>query len=756
MTGLRTGWTTGTCASAAAKAAATWLVDGAPPSDIEVGLPDGRRVRFPVADSDPAAPHRCAVVKDAGDDPDCTHGAHVTALVERAPSGADRTELRGGDGVGTITKPGLGLPVGAPAINPVPERMIRAALREVTPDPLVVTISVPGGQAMAAKTSNARLGIVGGISILGTTGVVKPFSTASYRASVVQQIEVAAAQQAATMVLATGSRSDVAAQRLYPQLDPVCFVEVGDFTGIALRRAAGLGFERAVFVGMAGKITKLAAGVMMTHFRRSKVDGELLAEVARESGAPADIVAAATETATARHFFEVCMAAGAVEPLRRLCRARRRGLPPTRRRWTRRRGADGRLRRAFGGGPWLARPAVAAPHRWPVAVVGLLGGVPYGADAQAALVDAEVLVGTGRHLEAVGNPDAERRPFDGTLAALLDTITDRMAAGRRVCVLASGDPGFFGIVRALAERFGPAALAVHPAPSSVALAFARLGVPWDDAAVVSAHGRDLAEAVALVRSQPKVAVLVSPDNPPEALAKALLEAGTEDRDVAVCTNLAAADEVVVRTDLAGLAAGTWDPLSVVVLWRGGLVAERAGLSWGLPEERFAHRAGMITKAEVRAIALGKLDLPQRGVLWDVGAGSGSVAVECARLAPLLQVVAIERDERDGERIRANAAAHRVAVQVVVGEAPAALDGLPDPDRAFVGGGGLDVLDATLARLRAGGTVVATYAALDRAAQAWGRLGSLVQVAISRGEPIGRNQAVRLAAENPVFVCWGPS
>jgi cobalt-precorrin-5B (C1)-methyltransferase len=221
--------------------------------------------------------------------------------------------------VGTVTKPGLGLPVGAPAINPVPERMIRAAVREVTPNPLVVTISVPGGEAMATKTSNARLGIVGGISILGTTGIVKPFSTASYRASVVQQIDVAAAQGEHTIVLATGSRSDVAAQRLHPDLDAVCFVEVGDFTGIALRKAAGLGVAEVIFVGMAGKIAKLAAGVMMTHFRRSKVDGELMAAVAREGGAPPAVVAAATETATARHFFEVCVAEGVLEPLRLLC-----------------------------------------------------------------------------------------------------------------------------------------------------------------------------------------------------------------------------------------------------------------------------------------------------------------------------------------------------------------------------------------------------------------------------------------------------
>ena len=393
---------------------------------------------------------------------------------------------------------------------------------------------------------------------------------------------------------------------------------------------------------------------------------------------------------------------------------------------------------------------------WPVTVVGLLGGIPYGADAQAALVEADVLVGTGRHLEAVGNPDARRITFDGPLGALLDTIGDHIGAGRRVCVLASGDPGFFGVVRALAARFEPGQIAVHPAPSSVALAFARLGVPWDDAAVVSAHGRELHEAVALVRRQRKVAVLVSPDHPPEVLAAALLDAGCEDRHVAVCSHLASPDEHVERTDLSGLAKGTWDPLSVVVLWSGSLVPEQASLAWGLPEDRFAHRAGMITKAEVRAVALGKLDLPPTGVLWDVGAGSGSVAVECARLAPDLHVVAIEREPRDVERIRANATAHRVRVDVVEGEAPAALTALPDPDRAFVGGGGVDVLDAVLERLRRGGTVVATYAALDRAALAWGRLGSLVQVAVSRGEVVGRTGALRLAAENPVFVCWGPA
>jgi cobalt-precorrin-5B (C1)-methyltransferase len=310
--GLRTGWTTGTCASAAAKAAAIGLVTGTAPAEVDVALPGGRRVRFAV---EVESPTRCAVVKDAGDDPDCTHGARITAEVGEAGS----PTLAGGPGVGTVTKPGLGLAVGAPAVNPVPRRMIRTALAEVTDAPLAVTFSVPGGDDMAARTSNIRLGIVGGISILGTTGIVRPFSTAAYRASVTQQIDVAAAQGESVVVLSTGSRSEKAAMRLHPELPEVCFVEVGDFTGTALRRAANAGIRQAVFVGMAGKITKLAAGVMMTHFHRSQVDGELLAAAARDAGSADAVVAAATETATARHFFETCVARGDVAPLARVC-----------------------------------------------------------------------------------------------------------------------------------------------------------------------------------------------------------------------------------------------------------------------------------------------------------------------------------------------------------------------------------------------------------------------------------------------------
>ncbi|MCA1847189.1 MAG: precorrin-6Y C5,15-methyltransferase (decarboxylating) subunit CbiT, partial [Actinobacteria bacterium] len=236
-------------------------------------------------------------------------------------------------------------------------------------------------------------------------------------------------------------------------------------------------------------------------------------------------------------------------------------------------------------------------------------------------------------------------------------------------------------------------------------------------------------------------MLTAPDQPPETLGQALLAAGCGPRRVTVCARLGHDDEAITRTDLEGLAAGAFPPLAVVILLAPGGLDGRGlsgddglpSLAWGLADDSFEHRAGMITKAEVRAVALGKLALPAAGVLWDVGAGSGSVAIECARLAPGLRVFAVERRPDDIARLRTNASA--TGVVIVEGEAPEILNSLPDPDRVFVGGGGLDVLESVVDRLRPGGVAVATYAALDRAAAAANRLGNVVQIAVSRGVPL---------------------
>ena len=307
-------------------------------------------------------------------------------------------------------------------------------------------------------------------------------------------------------------------------------------------------------------------------------------------------------------------------------------------------------------------------------------------EARQALVEAEVVVGGRRQLwlwqSWPGRPPVgpggwtpETLEVGADVDELARTVRQRaVEASRRVCVLASGDPGFFGIVRALVRMVDRRALRVLPAPSSVSQAFARLGLPWDDAMVVSVYGRSLADAASILRTAPKAAVLTSPDSPPEAVGRALLEAGAIMDLVAVCSRLGSSEERVTELTLSDLAAGRFDPLSVVVLigpgslplvgWAPGHARQEGGdangpvsakvLAWGLPDSAFTHRAGMITKAEVRSVALGKLALPAAGVLWDVGAGSGSVAVECALLRPGLTVLAVEESPDDAARASTNA------------------------------------------------------------------------------------------------------
>ena len=316
--GLREGWTTGTCSAAAAKAAALALVRGEAVPVVEVGLPRGDRVCFAVERTALAEGWaESVVVKDAGDDPDCTHGAHMTVRV----SWSDAFELTGGEGVGTVTLPGLGLEIETSAINPVPRRQITRAVKEAVGErPVRVVVSVPGGEEMATHTTNDRLGILGGISILGTTGIVKPFSTASYRASIAQAVDVVKALGGDEVILATGNRSENAARRLYPDRLPAAYIEIGDFTGFTLRHAAKEAMSHAALVAMVGKLSKISRGIMQTYFKASRVEAEHLSELAAEAGAPPALVASARTAVSARHFFEMCEAAGHLGALELICR----------------------------------------------------------------------------------------------------------------------------------------------------------------------------------------------------------------------------------------------------------------------------------------------------------------------------------------------------------------------------------------------------------------------------------------------------
>ena len=318
--GTRTGFTTGACAAAAARAAVLGLVTGRVPDEIESLLPNGSRVRFTVHDGrcDGQFAH-AMVVKFAGDDPDCTDGAHLTVDLRLLAGCPGTVTYVAGDGVGTVTMKGLGLEVGGPAINPVPRRNIADNLHEAAPELLAghgieVTISVPDGQVMAKKTTNARLGIVGGISILGTTGIVRPYSTAAWRASVVQGVQVAATTEHDVVALTTGGRTEtfvIAALRAErPELPAACFVQMGDFLRYALDEAAAQQIGLVVLGVMVGKLTKIAQGETITHANRSEVDTDLVGEIARRIGAAPEDCAAIAAAETARFGAELMVERG--------------------------------------------------------------------------------------------------------------------------------------------------------------------------------------------------------------------------------------------------------------------------------------------------------------------------------------------------------------------------------------------------------------------------------------------------------------
>lgn len=379
-------------------------------------------------------------------------------------------------------------------------------------------------------------------------------------------------------------------------------------------------------------------------------------------------------------------------------------------------------------------------------VIGI-DGAPQPAAAAEALAAAEVVAGARRYLHLA--PDTAERVEMGAVGPALERL-----AGRRGVVLASGDPGFFGIVRLL--RAHGHAPVVFAARSSVARAFARIGRPWDDVAVVSAHGRALAPAVNVCRARAASAVLTAPGAGPAEIGAAL---DGWARTLVVAEDLDGPDERLTTVTPAEAATREWREPNVVLClrdpdavpesgWRAGGEPVRG---WALDDDAFDHRAGMVTKSEVRALALARLAPAPGTLVWDVGAGSGAVGIECARLGAA--VLAVERRADDANRIRANAEAHAVDVRIIRGEAPDALVGLPEPDAVFVGGGGPEVVAACVGAPR----IVVALAALDRLAPTRAALRDYrvegVQLAASRLAELP-DGSVRLAATNPILLLWG--
>jgi precorrin-6Y C5,15-methyltransferase (decarboxylating) len=392
-------------------------------------------------------------------------------------------------------------------------------------------------------------------------------------------------------------------------------------------------------------------------------------------------------------------------------------------------------------------------------VIGL-DGRPLSDAAAARLSVATLVLGGARHLETADIPPTAEKVILGDVAAGLKTLEAH--AGNAV-VLASGDPGFFGIVRQMQEKHIP--YEVVPAASSVALLCARAGISWDDAVVMSAHGRGnsgLRRAINACRALPKVLVLTAPDAGPGELAAGLI--GHRDR-MLIGEKLGGIEEIVTECTPEEAAARQWAEPNVVLVcndatarrsWAhpGRQVPQR----WALAEDAFEHRDSMVTKAEVRAFVLARLGPGIGDLVWDIGSGSGSVAIECARFGAA--VSAVDADGEQVARTARNAAYHQVGVHVVHGKAPEVLDTLADPDAVFIGGGGTRTpLIAEAAAMREPRVIVVALAAVDRVSDVLSAMQSRlyrtdgVQLSAARFAALP-DDSTRLAAQNPVFVLWG--
>ncbi|XEC96085.1 precorrin-6y C5,15-methyltransferase (decarboxylating) subunit CbiE [Paenibacillus tarimensis] len=382
-----------------------------------------------------------------------------------------------------------------------------------------------------------------------------------------------------------------------------------------------------------------------------------------------------------------------------------------------------------------------------------------------ALVNgADVLAGGERHLGFFPGFQGERIEIKGGLTETVMRLREQQRACKRIVVLASGDPMFYGIAGFLVKKMGREAVAIYPNLSSLQLAFARMGDSWQDAALESVHGRTLQGLAQRIDGKAKVALLTDDVNTPAAIANYLLRFGMTEYEAFVAENLGGEEERSGFYSLETMAEGVYSPLNVVILRhrQGTVVKARNG--FGYEDEEFHQRKpekGLITKKEVRVLSLSELNLYSRSVVWDIGAGSGSVAVECAKLAPYGQVFAIEKNEGDIANVRENQLKFRTDFTIVHGKAPEGLEAWPDPDAVFIGGSGgelRELVRVCCGRLLPGGRIVINAATIETLSDSCRTLKEegfevrVTLVQISRSKPI--LDMTRFEGLNPVYIITG--
>ncbi len=729
MSELRSGYTTGACAAAAACAATQALLSQRRIIEVSISFPGGDVHNFPV--------HSCnwigteastSIIKDAGDDPDVTNGAEIFARVEKlaADEQTEPVTIHGGKGVGRVTKPGLSCPVDGPAINPVPLQMIREAVAGPlekwggTDTRLKITISVQDGEELAKKTLNKRLGIIGGLSILGTTGIVRPISAHAWTETIEASMRVARAAGLDEVILSTGRTSEAAVEKLL-NLPEEAGVMMGDYLDYALKAARKHGFQRVHLACMWAKMLKCALGIAQTHVRHGALEMEQAAALLEELGLEAQRAAEMAGANTAREIYQRLVADGEQELIHKVCvRARQQA--------EKRCELEVRVYLVTSEqGIVVREPSIETEKNEAeknirqshlVQVYGISGeDLPQ--DHLEAIRKCHAVVVSRRHSRLLADVNIEQIQI-APVQEMLKRVASALQLGD-VAILASGDPLFFGIGRTLLDRFGMDRVTIIPALSALQLACARFKIPWDDLNTLSLHGRDPDGIMGRILSsitKNRIMLFTDQRNSPDQIAGNLLALLKEYRDterisrirVRVAENLGLADERLWSGTLSETAQAQFSPLNMMLLEEVG-ASPASSFPLGLREKEISHVRGLITKDEVRAVVLHCLRLPRAGVFWDVGGGSGSISVEAARLCPGLQIYSIEQKKEGQEQIRANIVRYNLYnIHLICGQAPEILANLPDPDRVFIGGNsGLlsEIIHHCADLLPAGGRIVAS-------------------------------------------------
>lgn len=400
-------------------------------------------------------------------------------------------------------------------------------------------------------------------------------------------------------------------------------------------------------------------------------------------------------------------------------------------------------------------PVGTIKNRIQIVGVGLKGPSDLCPERLERIQEADLLVGGGKVLKAFPGLPGERFVIKGNLEGVIRKIRQALKKDAKVVVLGSGDPNFFGIARFLLKAFAPEEMEIHPHVSSVQLAFASIRIDWKDAVFVSVHGRELDAVVHEVRRHPKVAILTDAKNHPARIAKVLLKAEIPDARAFVCSRLGAEDEKIWEGRLTTLPGKRFPSLNVMIVLNG--MSGTGGL--GIPDHLYAHEKGMITRSEVRAVALSKLRIAPGNVLWDIGAASGSVSVEASWVAQGVTAYAVEKSRRRFAGLKKNIERFGAGkIFPVSGTAPSVLKELPDPDRVFVGGSGgnlTPILKTSLRRLQKGGRIVVNAVTLETLYQTRSLLSKqgcsqdVVSVQIGRGRDL--QGKLMLQAETPIFI-----